>query len=464
MSVQGMLFHLDNLNRNLITFLLVGIGLITFLATSHGKTLQSKSGQFVISWASDPLSTPSLNTLERGQGFIALTPDLISLTAERIKDGIMEALGVEDTWRNKIRITINTGSRKTQSFVTFPTRYSNGWGYRVLLKTKISEDIWIRNLVHVILMEMVNRSSPEHMCDPPAWLVEGLRQHVVHSSLADHSLTVDDMIEVGGVNGRLGKPVPWFYKRDSTFLAKQFLRGNNPLTAEQIFQANSELASTPHFRHSAHLMFAELLKTPQGVDSMHRFVELLPQYFNAQTAFHQAYHDSFPNMLELEKWWAVITASVTQFNDQRRWDMAKSLSELGAILNPQAKVAFDKESLPTWRQFVFQDILAYWRGEERIATLDHITRQLQLLKAQSVLEVIPMVDKYIAFIRDFKDQLRRVGFSPKQKGQPILRESQAINNGLRRLAKLEQEREAFLAKYKALDDLATAPDTNRSAR
>ena len=459
-----MLFHLNNMNRNLMTCLLAGVGLTMFLATSHGKTLQSKSGQFVISWASDPLPTPYLNTLERRQGFIALTPDLISLTAERIKDGIIEALGVQDTWRNKIRITISTGSRKNQSFVTFPTRYSNGWGYRVLLKTKISEDIWIRNLVHVILMEMLNRPSPEHMCDPPAWLVEGLRQHVVHSSLTDHSLTVADMVEVGDLNGRLGKPVPWFYKRNPTFRAKEFLRKNNPLTAEQIFQASSELASTSNFRHSAHLMFAELLQTAQGVDSMHRFVELLPQYFNAQTAFHQAYSESFPNMLELEKWWAVITASVTQFNDQRRWDMAKSLSELGAILNPQAKVALDKESLPTWRQFTFQDILAYWSGEERISTLDHISGQLHLLKAQSLLEVIPLVDKYIAFIRDFKDQLGRVGFSPKQRGQLILRESRAINNGLRRLANLEQERAAFLAKYKALDDLATAPDVNRSAR
>ena len=81
-----------------------------------------------------------------------------------------------------------------------------------------------------------------------------------------------------------------------------------------------------------------------------------------------------------------------------------------------------------------------------------------------MLEVIPLVDKYMAFIREFKDQLGRVGFSPKQRGQLILRESQVINNGLRRLANLEQEREAFLAKYKALDDLATAPDTNRSVR
>ena len=197
---------------------------------------------------------------------------------------------------------------------------------------------------------------------------------------------------------------------------------------------------------------------------MHRFIELLPQYFNAQTAFHRAYSQSFPNMLELEKWWAVVTASVTQFNDKRRWDMKKSLSELGAILNPPAKIALDKESLPKWRQFTFKDVLAYWKGQQRISQLDYITQQLQLLKAQSLLEVIPLIDQYLVFIGEFKDHLRQVGYAPDKRGQLVSRESQIIKSGLRRLAKLEKEREGFLAKYRALDEVAAASKANLSSR
>ena len=461
---KGMLFSLKNMNHSLVSRFLAGLWLSTFLVVTHGETLQSKSGQFVITWANDLVHTPHLNTLERSRGFIALTPDLVSFTAERIKEGIIEALGVQDTWRNKIRITFSSGRRNTQPFVTLPTRYSNGWGYRVLLKPKISEDVWVRNLVHVILLEMVNRPSPEHMCDPPAWLVEGLRQYVVHSSLLDPSLTVGDMIEVGNSNNRLGKPVPWFYKRKSTFLAKEFLRANDPLTAGQIFEASSGITSSSNFRHCAHLMFAEMLQINQGARLMHRFIELLPQYFNAQTAFHRAYSQTFPNMLELEKWWAVTTASITQFNDKRRWDMEKSLYELGAILNPPAKVALDKDSLPAWRKFTFKDVLAYWEGEQRIAQLDHITQQLKLLKAQSLLEIIPLVDQYLTFIGEFKDHLSQVGFAPDRRGELMARESQIIKSGLRRLAKLEKEREGFLAKYKALDEVAAANKANLSPR
>ncbi len=434
------------------------------VVAGHGETLQSKSGQFVISWANDLLSTPQLNTLERNQGLIALTPDLISLTAERIKDGIIEALGVQDTWRNKIRITISSGRRNSQPFVTLPTRYTNGWGYRVVLKPKIREDVWIRNLVHVILLEIVNRPSPEHMCDPPAWLIEGLRQHVVHSSLMDHSLTVEDMIEVGNPNNNLGRPVPWFYKRKPTFAAQQFLRTNDPLSAEQIFHASPSLTETANFRHCSHLMFSEMLQMVNGARSIHRFIELLPRYFNAQTAFHQSFAENFPNMLELEKWWAVTTASVTQFNEKRRWDMEKSLTELGTILNPPAKVALNKDSLPSWRRFSFEDVVGYWKGKERLAQLDHITQQLQLLKAQSLLEVIPLVDKYLSFISEFKEQLSQVGYAPDKRGQLVARESQIIKRALRSLARLEREREGFLAKYKALDEVEAASNGNLSSR
>ena len=442
----------------------VGLCMIVCFAWVSGETLQSKSGQFVITWADDLVAKPRLNTLERSQGLIALTPDLISLTAERIKDGMIDILGVQDTWRNKIRITISSARRSNQPFVTIPTRYANGWGFRIVLKPKIREDIWIRNLVHVILLEIVNRPSPEHMCDPPTWLIEGIRQNVVHSSLVDHSLTVGDMIEVGNPNNNHGRPVPWFYKRKSTFIAKEFLRTQSPLSAEQIFHASPELAETYNFKHCAHMMFAELMQMHQGAGSMQRFIELLPQYFNSQTAFHKAYSQTFPNMLELEKWWAVITASVTQFNEKRRWDMEKSLTELGGILNPPAKVALDKNSLPIWRTYAFKDVLTDWSGEKRIAQIDHITQQLQLLKAQSLLEVIPLLDQYINMINRFKDQMTQVGFATDKRGQLVARESQIVNRTLRSLAQLEKEREGFLAKYKALDNVAAATGANTSQR
>ena len=184
-----------------------------FAGAQHAKagTLISKSEQFVVVWEGEVFEPSNLNGVEKNNGLIALTPDLVALNAEQIKDMMLQALGVQDSWRNKIRFTISSNNRSKEPFITVPTRYANGWGFQVVLKPKISEDIWLRNLVHVLLLEIVNRPSPEVMCNPPAWLIEGLRQFVLHSAIMDPSLTVDDMVEVGVPSGKFGKPTPWFY-------------------------------------------------------------------------------------------------------------------------------------------------------------------------------------------------------------------------------------------------------------
>jgi len=416
----------------------------------QAESLQSRSGQFVISWVDDLRSTPSLNVLEKNRGMVALTPELIALTAEQVKTGILQALGVQDSWRNKIRITFGTVHRNKEPFITMPTRYASGWGFRILLQPKINEEVWLRNLVHVILLEIVNRPSPEQMCQPPDWLIEGMREYVVHASLVDHSLTVEDMVSVGKVDNRLGKTVPSFIRRESTFAAQQFLRNQNPLTAEQIFAGEREWVRTPHFRHCAHLMFRELTLVENGQRSMQRFIELLPQYLNWQTAFHRAYVDSFPNMLNLEKWWAVLTASVTQFNEKRRWNMERSLEELGRLLNPQAKVAATSEDLPQWQTFAFKDILANWSKEQREAQIRRLTQQLQVLKQNTVFEMVPLLDAYLELLQSFENQMSEAGYEPEKRGQLILRESQIIKRTIRKLDNLERRRATFLENYKAL--------------
>ena len=139
MLKDGMPFSDTTAINNQATRIMVGLWMVTCLVLARGESLQSKSGQFVITWSNDLVSKPRLNTLEKSQGLIALTPDLISLTAERIKEGIIESLGIQDTWRNKIRITLGTGNRKNPPFVTVPTRFANGWGFRVFPTTTLTK-------------------------------------------------------------------------------------------------------------------------------------------------------------------------------------------------------------------------------------------------------------------------------------------------------------------------------------
>ena len=440
--------------------LLAGILLSLGVSGGMAGTLVSKSEQFVVVWDGEIFEPSNLNGLEKNNGLIALTPDLVALNAEQIKDMMLQALGVQDSWRNKIRFTISSSRRSKEPFITVPTRYANGWGFQVVLKPKISEDIWLRNLVHVLLLEIVNRPSPEVMCHPPAWLIEGLRQFVVHSAIMDPSLTVDDMVEVGVPSDKLGKPTPWFYKRESTFQAKQFLQTNDPLSAEQLFSSDDQWVRTMNFRHCSHLMFRELSLMVDGKSTMHRFIEMLPNYLNWQTAFHQAYRTSFPNMLSLEKWWAVLTASMTQYNDRRRWGMERSLEELGRILNPPAKMAVLEDDLPRWQTFAIKDVIATWDEEEREAQTKHLIQQLQLLKAQSHFEVMPLIESYLDLFQSFDSMMDDVGYEPERRGQLATRASAVIKKTTRQLEQLEKQRLRFLEHYQSLDAAQNIQATN----
>jgi hypothetical protein len=427
-------------------------------------TLRSKSEQFVVVWEGEIFEPSRLNGLEKNNGLIALTPDLVALNAEQIKDMMLQALGVQDSWRNKIRFTISSNRRSKEPFVTVPTRYTNGWGFQVVLQPKISEDVWLRNLVHVLLLEIVNRPSPEVMCNPPDWLIEGLRQFVLHSAIMDPSLTLDDMVEVGIPNNKLGKPTPWFYKRESTFQAKQFLQNNDPLSAEQIFSSDPQWARTINFRHCSHLLFRELCLMTDGKPSMHRFIEMLPRFYNWQTAFHQAYQSSFPNMLSLEKWWAVLTASITQYNDKRRWGMERSLQELGRMLNPPAKMAVQEDDLPRWQTFAIKDVLATWSEEEREAQTKHLIQQLQLLKVQSHFEVMPLIESYLDLFQSFDSMMGNVGYEPERRGQLAARASNIIKKTTRQLEKLEDQRIRFLEHYESIDAAKNVSAANLSGQ
>ena len=142
---------LGTLSGHLLTFALWAVLLGTPKLELQGESLQSTSGQFLTIWVKDRFYTPELTPNQVNQGWVALTPSLVSLTAEQVKTGVLKVLGLEDQWVQQIRIHLSSKLIDQEPFVTLPTRFNNGWGFRVMLYPKIRKDRWIRNLVHVLL-------------------------------------------------------------------------------------------------------------------------------------------------------------------------------------------------------------------------------------------------------------------------------------------------------------------------
>ena len=188
---------LGTLSGHLLTFALWAVLLGTPKLELQGESLQSTSGQFLTIWVKDRFYTPELTPNQVNQGWVALTPSLVSLTAEQVKTGILKVLGHEDQWAQRIRIHLSSKLIDQEPFVTLPTRFNNGWGFRVMLYPKIRKDRWIRNLVHVLLLDLINRAGTERMFDPPAWLIDGVWQEMLQTSLVDPSLSLEDVVAPG---------------------------------------------------------------------------------------------------------------------------------------------------------------------------------------------------------------------------------------------------------------------------
>ena len=186
---------------------------------------------------------------------------------------------------------------------------------------------------------------------------------------------------------------------------------------------------------------------------MQQFLREMPHFLNWQTTFHRNYHASFPNMLRLEKWWALQTAALSRYNPVRRADMQRSLELLKASLTPQAKLAEREDALPVYTSVSLEGVI----GQEglRDEQLRRVHFRLMELKNQVVFECVPLVEDYAQLIQEFLEQLSRLGFQSAKKG-PCLRERTPANRTLGRLEQLELGRLQMLEQFRQLDARSAA--------
>ncbi len=447
---------LGTLSGHLLTFALWAVLLGTPKFELQGESLQSTSGQFLTIWVKDRFYTPELTPNQVNQGWVALTPSLVSLTAEQVKTGVLKVLGLEDQWSQRIRIHLSSKLIDQEPFVTLPTRFNNGWGFRVMLYPKIRKDRWIRNLVHVLLLDLINRAGTERMFDPPAWLIDGVWQEMLQTSLVDPSLSLEDVVAPGQFSDPGMRFRTWVYNEDATHMAKLTLKTLEPLSLESLLMPESYDFDDIRYRHSAHLLFHGLLTQVEGVSGMQQFLREMPHFLNWQTTFHRSYHASFPNMLRLEKWWALQTAALSQYNPVRRADMQRSLELLKASLTPQAKLAEREDALPVYTSVSLEGVIGQWEGAVRDEQLRQVHLRLMELKNQVVFECVPLVEDYAQLIQEFLEQLSRLGFQSTKKGALPLRERTLVNRTLGRLEQLELRRLQMLEQFRQLDAKSAA--------
>jgi hypothetical protein len=126
------------------------------------------------------------------------------------------------------------------------------------------------------------------------------------------------------------------------------------------------------FRASAQLFVDELLDSHNGPQKMNAMLQLLPQFYNWQTAFWKAFHENFSTPLQVEKWWALQTVIFASRSPGPQWTAAASREKLDEILDVAVDFRSASNNLPTRAEISLQTVIRNFDA----------TRQMEILQAK----------------------------------------------------------------------------------
>jgi hypothetical protein len=158
------------------------------------RTVRSTSGQFIVGVPSDfsLTSTVSTNTAQ-----VELSPHTLVVTCERIKSMLLRELGLGDFWFFPIHVLVNPAMPNDEPPIIGMKMFSDAWRYQVEVPRWTEPAKLVRGIVHVLLLELANRTPAHRSAEIPLWLIEGFSQHLIASNPAD--LVVDHPSRV--ING-----------------------------------------------------------------------------------------------------------------------------------------------------------------------------------------------------------------------------------------------------------------------
>jgi hypothetical protein len=408
------------------------------------RTIESRSGQIRARVLDAYRVPPYLRQDEVAAGIIVLSPELLTVSAERIKDGLLELLGSTDRWRGKIRFNFAPGKSNPNMFYVDSRRYTNGWNYRVTVSPKIRRQVWLRGCVGIFLLEMANRMADERTAEVPIWMIDGIATELSQSALVDLSPSFTDQIHVGRSNSGLGRVTVPQLKTDPLIGTRLFLAQNIPVSVSELFFPTAQHLGgnkTAVYQRSAHFFFRQLTSLRAGKASLQQFISSLSSYLNWQQAFFPSYQEQFTSMLEVEKWWSVALTDLTQLTPISSWSIPASLSYLDRILTPAALVGQKRDELARRQNFTIQQVMAQWDFEDQSPTLQQVTNRLRVLYIYAAPQLQNVIHGYLNTIQTYLTQRSEVGFESKRRGTGRLRADKVIRQAGKQLDRLDSQRQ-----------------------
>ena len=387
-------------------------------------TIASFSGQFVVHGSTLPL--PSyLRSSQSRSNFVEVTPQLVAITGERVKRGLLDELDLPDRYQQKIHVIVMPLAPPEEPITIVSRIYTDGIVFQMGVPGQMDYTRLIKGLVQVLLADVATRGVPRNAVIPP-WLVEGMSQHlsarVAPTIVANKTLMT---YEISGYDRLRG--------------SREVLETNTCLTFHALSFPKSPMnpAEARVYESSAHLFLAELLRLPQGQHLLAEFLRTLPQTLNWQTAFYRVFNEHFQTPLDVEKWWALSWFDIKSREEQQIWPAALSLQKLNNLLVTTLEVRARPDELPGRRDVSLQDAIQHLHFPAQSEVLSEKMRQMFFLQFNMAAETRQLLEEYRSAIEDYLERRGRLGSDSGRRVERLVRSTQEAFD------KLDRKRESL---------------------
>lgn len=420
-------------------------------ALKYKRTVTSLSHQFVIHTEVDPSTgVPKQSSL--GEAFtynvggsaltlfavreggttnvIDLDPKILAVTCERVKKVVLSELGMNDQWRGSVQVFVAPENRsKSQGIDIVPTRYGDGWHYKLALPQRCDWQRVVRGLVEVLLLEIANRNAGLQAVQPPLWFAEGLTGLIV----AEHGRTL-----ISEPNAFL---VLTARKAERLLQPRNAFREINPPTFSELgmpdTQKLADLAAWSQFQAAAQLLTHELLQEPEGKQALQKFLHSLPQNLNWQIPFLRAFHPRFVTLLDVERWWSVAIADFQSRDPSMQWSRTRVLRQLSSIVYENTESRLGTNGPVSRQEMPISTLVSRWDFSDQREVLARKANQLQLLHLHSPPDLRPLIAEYFRVLDGYVSSRLRSGNPRDNRGEVEPRIKLIARETSRRLAQLE---------------------------
>jgi hypothetical protein len=376
-------------------------------------TRSSVSGQFIVIGANPapPSDRPTLAVTN--SEFVRLEPALLAVSAERVKQSLWRALGIDTMtqWRGRIFLALHPAASPDENVAIISARFAGVWNYRVELPDVLSRTRLARALTGVVLLELANHDNPgDHSPEIPAWLTEGLAQHLLSTGAPEMIMSSPDKL----VNGLPENQIV-VVKRgvDALAKARPILHDHSALAFEQLsWPDDAQLRGGDDgvYRASAQLFVSDLLELNRGAEHLRAMLQMLPRCYNWQTAFRAAFAADFPRPVDLEKWWALQTVGFDARDAGPLWTPAASRDKLDEILSVPVEMRSAPTNLPVHAAISLQAVIRNFDLDRQTVILETKLRDLALAEWQMSPQFAVLTDAYRRALTDYLGG--RIGAAP----------------------------------------------------